>query len=163
MQPSAPPFQPGGFDPNDPKLNLLAQRMKSHLRKPQVLTDLARPMNVSEAERATYVPVLDKGEPDERFGILNRRKYQGNADTWAADVGSFVDRLSPGPMPDWLRPEPKGPMDTLPTGPRKLVLDSRKGTIDTPHDPSLPPVFRDRMGRPIDRGDVLPWYASVPH
>eukprot|EP01043_Picozoa_sp_COSAG02_P088592 COSAG02_NODE_25683_length_652_cov_0.746835_1_plen_38_part_10 len=38
MQPGAPPFQPGGFDPNDPRLNLLAQRMKSHLRKPQVVT-----------------------------------------------------------------------------------------------------------------------------
>ena len=65
------------------------------------------PLDASEAERATYVPVLDKGEPDERFGLLNRRKYKGNADTWAADFGSFVDRLAPGPMPDWLRPEPK--------------------------------------------------------
>jgi hypothetical protein len=59
------------------QLNLLAQRMKSHLQKPLVLTDLVPPANVSEAERATYVPVLDKDEPDERFGILNCRKYKG--------------------------------------------------------------------------------------
>ena len=85
MQPGAPPFLPGGFDPNDPKLNLLAQRMKSHLRKPFVNTGFR------DLGQATYVPVLDRGVPDERFGdILGRRKYAGSADAWAADVGSVV-------------------------------------------------------------------------
>ena len=54
-------FHPWGFDPNNPRLNLLPQRMKLHLRKPMVLTDLTTPRNVSEYGRATYVPVLDKG------------------------------------------------------------------------------------------------------
>ena len=48
-------FDPGHLghvcenDPGHPgQLNLLAQRMKSHLRKPMVLTDLTTPRNVSE-------------------------------------------------------------------------------------------------------------------
>ena len=151
MQPDAPAFPPGSFDPNDPQLNLLAQRMKSHLRKPMVLTDLTTPRNVSEYSRATYVPVLDKGVPDESFGLLDRRTYAGAADSWAADVGSLAERLTPR-VPEWLRTDPKGPMDTLPMGPRSAVLGNRKATIDEKRDPSLPPVFRDRMGRSIDRG-----------
>ena len=75
MQPDATAFPPWGFDPNDPQLNLLAQRIKSHLRKPMVLTDLTTPRNVSEYSRATYVPVLDKGVPDERFGLLMRLEH----------------------------------------------------------------------------------------
>ena len=151
MQPDATAFPPGGFDPNDPQLNLLAQRMKSHLRKPMVLTDLTTPRNVSEYSRATYVPVLDKGVPDESFGLLDRRTYAGAADSWAADVGSLAERLTPR-VPEWLQTDPKGPMDTLPMGPRSAVLGNRKATIDEKRDPSLPPVFRDRMGRSIDRG-----------
>ena len=48
-----------------------------------VLTDLTTPRNVSEYSRATYVPVLDKGVPDESFGLLDRRTYAGAADSWA--------------------------------------------------------------------------------
>ena len=57
MQPGTPALLPGGFDPNDPKLNLLAQRMKSHLRKPLVNTDLS---GVTDPTKATFVPVMDK-------------------------------------------------------------------------------------------------------
>ena len=165
MQPGTPALLPGGFDPNDPKLNLLAQRMKSHLRKPLVNTDLS---GVTDPTKATFVPVLDKGKPNPS-GPPGWRDYDGYSDAYVNALAVFADRLfsadvtraDPTQTANPYGPQgvPGGapPMQQITDHPRRDVLTSRKRTIDQKTNSSLAEFpdtlrFKDRMGREIDRG-----------
>ena len=138
MQPGTPALLPGGFDPNDPKLNLLAQRMKSHLRKPLVNTDLS---GVTDPTKATFVPVLDKGRPNPS-GPPGWRDYDGYSDAYVNALAVFADRIfsadltraDPTQTANPYGPQgvPGGapPMQQITDHPRRDVLTSRKQTID---------------------------------